>query len=150
MPVSMTPPPPPDNRMAELDALLAGKPVNRGRRQASTRRRPEYLIGLAAELRARAVARAAHARECRARLRKERRQQRTAAGLGAPDPPSDGAFRREYRTLLFENISVRFRARKGISVSCGRNVTRSCNVMPGDSTRRRDRALSTYRAPGHA
>ena len=48
---------------------------------------------------------------------------RPATGLGAPDPPSDGAFRREYRTLLFENISVRFRARKGISVSCGRNVT---------------------------
>ena len=123
MPVSMVPPPRYDNRMAELDALLRGKPPDAPRRQGAPKAPPPYLTALAAELRAKAVARAAHARECRARLRKERRQQRTAAGLGAPDPPSDGAFRREYRTLLFENISVRFRARKGISVSCGRNVT---------------------------
>ena len=123
MPVSILPPPPPDNRMAELDALLRGKPQDAPKRKGVPRAAPAYLDALAVDLRLRAVARAAHARECRARLRKERRQQRTAAGLGAPDPPSDGAFRREYRTLLFENISVRFRARKGISVSCGRNVT---------------------------
>ena len=45
------------------------------------------------------------------------------SGFRLPPPPPGRAFRREYRTLLFENISVRFRARKGISVSCGRNVT---------------------------
>ena len=114
MPVSIHQLPATDGRMAELDALLRGKPQDAPKRKGVPRAAPAYLDALAVDLRLRAVARAAHARECRARLRKERRQQRTAAGLGAPDPPSDGAFRREYRTLLFENSRVRFRARRGI------------------------------------
>ena len=74
MPVSILPPPPPDNRMAELDALLRGKPQDAPKRQGVPRVPPAYLTSLAAELRARAVARAAHARECRARLRAERKE----------------------------------------------------------------------------
>jgi len=70
----MTPPPPPDNRMAELDALLRRKPQDAPRRQVAPKAPPAYLTGLAAELRARAVARAAHARECRARMRAERKE----------------------------------------------------------------------------
>ena len=73
MPVSMAPPAPPDNRMAELDALLRRKPQDAPKRKGVPRAAPAYLTGLAAELRARAVARAAHARECRARLIREKK-----------------------------------------------------------------------------
>jgi len=68
----MTPPAPPDNRMAELDALLRRKPQDAPKRQWVLRVAPPYLTSLAAELRAKAVARAAHARECRARMRQQR------------------------------------------------------------------------------
>ena len=83
MPVPMTPPVPPDNRMAELDALLRRKPQDAPKRQGVPRVAPAYLTGLAVELRARAVARAAHARECRARLRKERNRTRTEKARSA-------------------------------------------------------------------
>ena len=73
MPVSMTPPPHYDTRMAELDALLRGTPQDAPKRKGVPRVAPAYLTGLAAELRARAVARAAHARECRARLAQQRK-----------------------------------------------------------------------------
>ena len=68
----MTPPPRYDNRMAELDALLRRRPQDAPKRQGVPRVAPAYLTGLAVELRARAVARAAHARECRKRLRQQR------------------------------------------------------------------------------
>lgn len=74
MPVSILPPPPPDNRMAELDALLRRKPQAEPKRQGVPAGvPPAYLTSLAAELRARAVARAAHARECRAQLAQQRK-----------------------------------------------------------------------------
>ena len=73
MPVSILPPAKYDGRMAELDALLRGKPQDAPKRQGVPRVPPAYLTGLAAELRARAVARAAHARECRARLSQQRK-----------------------------------------------------------------------------
>ena len=72
MPVRMVPPAPPDNRMAEVDALLRRKPQDAPKRPGVPRVAPAYLTGLAVELRARAVARAAHARECRKRLRQQR------------------------------------------------------------------------------
>ena len=72
MPVRMTPPVPPDNRMAELDALLRRRPQDATKRQVAPRAAPAYLTVLAAELRAKAVARAAHARECRKRLIQQR------------------------------------------------------------------------------
>ena len=74
MPVAMKPPAPPDNRMAELDALLRGKPQDAPKRKGAPRVPPAYLTSLAAELRARAVARAARARECRMRIRQERKE----------------------------------------------------------------------------
>jgi hypothetical protein len=37
MPVAMTPPAPPDNRMAELDALLRGKPQDAPKRKGVPR-----------------------------------------------------------------------------------------------------------------
>ena len=74
MPVSMIPLSPPDNRMAELDALLRRMPQDAPKRQVAPKAPPAYLTRLAAELRARAVARAAHARECRARLIREKRE----------------------------------------------------------------------------
>jgi hypothetical protein len=74
MPVAMTPPAPPDNRMAELDALLRGKPQDAPKRKGVPRAAQAYLDALAVDLRLRAVARAAHARECRARLTSERKE----------------------------------------------------------------------------
>ena len=72
MPVAMLPSAPPDNRMAELDALLRGKPQDAPKRKGVPRVAPAYLTGLAAELRAKAVARAERARECRARLMRKK------------------------------------------------------------------------------
>ena len=83
MPVSMVPPPRYDNRMDELDALLRRMPQDAPRRQVVPRAAPPYLTGFAAELRAKAVARAEHARECRARLRKERNRTRTEKARSA-------------------------------------------------------------------
>jgi hypothetical protein len=60
--------------MAELDALLRGKPQDAPKRKGVPRAAPAYLDALAVDLRLRAVARAAHARECRARLREERKE----------------------------------------------------------------------------
>jgi hypothetical protein len=74
MPVSILPPPPTDNRMAELDALLRRKPQDAPNRRRVPRAAPAYLDALAVDLRLRAVAKAAHARECRARLRAERKE----------------------------------------------------------------------------
>ena len=73
MPVAMKPPAPPDNRMAELDALLRGKPQDAPKRKVAPRAVPAYLDALAVDLRLRAAARAAHARECRARLAQQRK-----------------------------------------------------------------------------
>ena len=83
MPVRMVPPAPPDNRMAEVDALLRRRPQDATKRQVAPRAAPAYLTVLAAELRAKAVARAERARECRARLRKERNRQRTEKARAA-------------------------------------------------------------------
>ena len=98
MPVAMKPPAPPDNRMAELDALLRGKPQDAPKRQGVPRVPPAYLTSLAAELRARAVARAAHARECRARLSQQRkattRKNRQASAAHAREVQS--ARKKEY------------------------------------------------------
>ena len=74
MPVSIHQLPATDNRMAELDALLRGKPQDAPKRKGVLRAVPAYLTSLADELRAKAVARAAHARECRAQLRAERKE----------------------------------------------------------------------------
>jgi hypothetical protein len=60
--------------MAELDALLRGKPQDAPKRKGVPRAAPAYLDALAVDLRLRAVARAAHARECRARLTSERKE----------------------------------------------------------------------------
>ena len=83
MPVRMVPPAPPDNRMAEVDALLRRRPQDATKRQVAPRAAPAYLTVLAAELRAKAVARAEHARESRARLRKERGRTRTEKARAA-------------------------------------------------------------------
>jgi hypothetical protein len=74
MPVSILPLRPTDNRMAELDALLRRKPQDAPKRKGVPRAVPAYLDALAVDLRWRAVASAAHARECRARRREERKE----------------------------------------------------------------------------
>ena len=74
MPVSIHQLPATDGRMAELDALLHGKPRDAPKRKGVPRAAPAYLDALAVDLRLRAVARAAHARECRARLTSERKE----------------------------------------------------------------------------
>ena len=73
MPVSIHQLPATDGRMAELDALLRGKPQDAPKRKGVPRAAPAYLDALAVDLRLRAVARAAHARECRARLAQQRK-----------------------------------------------------------------------------
>ena len=75
MPVTMLPPPPPDNRLAELDAILAeGRPDARHGKSGGWPRVPKPFEGTAEDLKARAQARAAHARECRMRIRQERKE----------------------------------------------------------------------------
>jgi uncharacterized protein YlxW (UPF0749 family) len=84
--------------MAELDALLRGKPQDASKCKGVPRAAPAYLDALAVDLRLRAVARAAHARECRARLAQQRkattRTNRQAAAAHAREVRS--ARKKEY------------------------------------------------------
>ena len=104
MPVSMKPPVSPDGRMAELDALLRRKPQDAPPRKVAPRAAPAYLDALAVDLRWRAVARAAHARECRARLRAERKE---ATRKNRQDSAAHAREVQSARKKAYEHAQVR-------------------------------------------
>ena len=80
MPVKMLPPPPPDTRMAELDALISAERSTPKR--WVPRIKPHYLDTLAEDLKARAVAIVERRRQSAARAREAKRLKRVETEAG--------------------------------------------------------------------